>query len=87
MCSTSISVCANGGPTDGSGNFRPVIFSNSRLSLGVHCVSVVPYQVGNFGSVTVVSAAIPEYPIGLPALAIFMDLAYAVIKRKTLTKN
>lgn len=33
------------------------------------------------------TGAIPEYPIGLPILAIFMILAYALIRRKTITKQ
>jgi hypothetical protein len=38
----------------------------------------VCFTVGGFGS----PPPIPEYPIGLPLLAIFMILAYAVIKRR-----
>jgi hypothetical protein len=29
------------------------------------------------------ASPVPEYPLGLPILAIFMVLAYAVIKRRT----
>ncbi len=37
---------------------------------------------------TFVTAAIPEYPLGLPLLAIFMVVAYGLIKRRTaLPKN
>ncbi len=32
-------------------------------------------------------APIPEYPLGLALLAIFMILAYGVIRRKTITKQ
>lgn len=34
-----------------------------------------------------VSTAIPEYPFGLAVLAIFMIIAYGVIRRKTITKQ
>jgi hypothetical protein len=36
---------------------------------------------------TIIPAAIPEYPLGLSLLAIFMVIAYGVIKRKTHTQK
>lgn len=42
-----------------------------------------PISNSDFFSVSVMAPPIPEYPYGLPILAIFTILAYAVIKRKT----
>jgi hypothetical protein len=68
---------------DSSGNVGPVTFSSSSLSVGVHCVAITLHFTAAVGSVTVTAGPpIPEYPLGLPLLAIFMVLGYAVIKRR-----
>jgi len=36
---------------------------------------------------TITPIAIPEYPLGVAVLAIFMIIAYGVIRRKTITKQ
>jgi hypothetical protein len=33
------------------------------------------------------SPVIPEYPLGLPLLAIFMLIGYGLIRRRTVTKQ
>ena len=38
-------------------------------------------------TVTSASPPIPEYPVGLAVLAIFMIIAYGVIRRRTITKQ
>jgi hypothetical protein len=71
-----------------SGNWGPLTFSSASLAIGVHCVQVDisgAFDFDGISSVTVTptpAPPIPEYPIGLPILAIFMILGYAVIKRK-----
>lgn len=74
------------GSTDGTGNLNPITIPTSGLSVGVHCMEVNPAFGSSLVSanLTVNSAtSIPEYPFGLAVLAIFMMLAYGVIRRKT----
>jgi hypothetical protein len=40
-------------------------------------------NINTYGLLTTTPAPIPEYPLGLPLLAIFMILAYGLIKRRT----
>jgi hypothetical protein len=61
------------------------IQSGASDGIGPNSVSI---QQLNSPSVTITvivnsSSAIPEYPLGLPVLAVFMILAYCVIRRKT----
>ena len=76
---------------DASGNLGPVTIPTTGVSVGTHCVMTVgfvvvgtlfPYNAA--ASLTVNQAPpIPEYPYGLPLLAIFMVITYGVIRRKT----
>lgn len=68
--------------TDGTGAFT-LAFSTVGLTVGTHCMDAVIDQTVATTILTVTSAAIPEYPLGLPILAIFMILAYGVIRRRT----
>jgi hypothetical protein len=78
--------------TDASGDLTTVTpISTSSLTPGdTYCV-----YGGTAFSATILSAyltvlpatVIPEYPIGLSILAIFMVIGYGVIRRKTLTKQ
>jgi len=66
------------------GSFSQVI-PTSSLSAGSYCVvssdtAASPIPSDPFA---VIPAVIPEYPLGLPLVAILMMLGYAVIKRKT----
>ena len=70
-------------------------FSSWSTQTGASCLggpTVNPCQVqipvgtnfaGTIGATFTPIPPVPEYPIGLPLLAIFMVLAYAVIKRRT----
>jgi hypothetical protein len=77
--------------TDGSGNLGAVTIPTSGLSVGTHCVETDGFVVvgtltpDNAVSSLIVNQAppIPEYPIGLAVLAVFMIIAYGVIRRKT----
>jgi len=79
--------------SDNSGNVAAVTFSSSSLRVGTHCVGLVTfdYDTASTSLVTITSAAtmtsttapIPEYPFGLPILALFMVLGYPAIKRRT----
>jgi hypothetical protein len=78
--------------TDRSGAFTAP-FSTSSLTPGPYCV-VLPASFfrGLAGSgfstgLDVIAPPIPEYPIGLPLLVIFMIIGYGVIKRRTITKQ
>ena len=42
--------------------------------------------VGSFGCITGPATVVPEYPLGLPVLAILTIIAYAAIKRRTTKK-
>jgi len=66
-----------------SGRLGPVKFSSTSLDVGTHCVEIDAGPDSATGSITVVPAAVPEYPTGLTILAILMILAYAVIKRRS----
>jgi hypothetical protein len=70
--------------TDASGDFGPVTIPTSSLSVGTHCVRAVGVAGSVIEYLTVDPAApIPEYPLGLSILAIFMIIGYGVIRRKT----
>lgn len=62
--------------------------STTGLSVGSHCVAV-GYTNGEVNSALflalTVNAAppIPEYPFGLPLLAIFTIIGYGLVRRKT----
>jgi hypothetical protein len=88
-CYVSPPLMEQTGFVDSGGNTGPVTFSSGSLGIGRYCVSLdVPgvFLEGLFLTVTP-AQSIPEYPIGLPILAILMILSYAVIKRKTLIKR
>ncbi len=68
----------NCGITSGSSPYTLTLSAgqyNALDSSGCTSFTVIPAQY------------IPEYPYGLPILVIFMVLTYAVIKRRTLTRN
>ena len=73
------------------GSYGPVTITTSGLPAGTYCVVVTSGvdvstpPTANAG-LTVTATPIPEYPVGLAVLAIFMVLAYGVIRRKTITK-
>ncbi len=73
---------------NGAGGFVVSGISTTGLSVGSHCVAV-GYTNGVtpsalFLALTVTAAPpIPEYPLGLPLLAILTILAYTVIRRRT----
>jgi hypothetical protein len=70
------SSCVGVPVASGSGNSIFV----SGLPAGQYCVYfVIPLVVVVF----TVTAPIPEYPLGLPILAILMIIAYSVIRRRT----
>jgi hypothetical protein len=67
-------------------SFGPTTLTTSSLAQGQYCVEAYSYPTSSSGftTLTVTSAApIPEYPLGLAVLAIFMVLAYGVIRRRT----
>ncbi len=68
--------------TDASYDFGPVTIPTSGLSVGTHCVRAVGVVASVTELLTVV-APIPEYPFGLPLLAIFMVIGYGLIRRRT----
>jgi hypothetical protein len=78
-------------PVVGTYSGLPITFFTSPPGFGgpgTYCVHVwsasVPDADGVNVAFTVTSAApIPEYPLGIPILAIFMIIAYGVIRRKT----
>jgi hypothetical protein len=62
----------------------------SSLSPGSYCLDLTDgtNHATPLPTFAVTSATtIPEYPIGLSVLAVFMILAYGVIRRKTITKQ
>ncbi len=68
--------------SDAGGNLNPVTIPTAGLSPGTYCVTVV--DTTTLGTdLTVIPAAIPEYPFGLPLLAIFLVIAYGLIRRRT----
>jgi hypothetical protein len=94
--------CGSGGSTlfsstatiGGSFDFSQSI-PTSSLGPGSYCVRLTSCQAepdcGGLATITdplTVTAAIPEYPLGLPLLAIFMVIAYGLVRRRTsATKN
>lgn len=72
--------------TDAGGNLNPVTIPTASLPVGTYCVQVsfFPGRKGTqaTASLTVNPASIPEYPYGIPLLALFMILLYTVIKYK-----
>jgi hypothetical protein len=72
---------------DESGSVGPITFSSSSLTVGVHCVTIYlhPSSDGSATTLFTVTAAppIPEYPLGLPLLAVLTILAYSLIRRRT----
>jgi hypothetical protein len=66
---------------------RPVfsLSSNGGSSLGPNSVTIQqdPSASTQFNLIVDPATAIPEYPLGLPVLVIFMVIAYGLIKRKT----
>lgn len=76
---------------DASGNLGPVTIPTSGLlTVGTHCVTTVGFTIvgtntpdNAVSSLTVNPTVVPEYPFGLPLLAIFMVIAYGLIKRRT----
>jgi hypothetical protein len=88
--------CPISGPLVSSANTATVSgggftfnYPTSSLNQGSYCFyvfSVLTLTLNNSDPLTVTSAApIPEYPLGLALLALFMVLAYSVIRRKTRT--
>ncbi len=61
--------------------------SNGGFSLGPKSISIQQVLSGSasttFNLIVDPAPAIPEYPLGLPLLAIFMIIAYGLIKRRT----
>ena len=65
----------------------------TSIGNGISTSSIAISQVSCFGELingdplTVTATPIPEYPVGLAVLAIFMIIGYAVIRRRTITKQ
>ena len=76
---------------DASGNLGAVTIPTSGLlTVGTHCVTTVGFTIvgtntpdNAVSSLTVNPTVVPEYPYGLPLLAIFMVIAYGLIRRRT----
>jgi hypothetical protein len=83
-----------GQATPVAGSFS-VNVPTSTLNPGTYCITFASQCTGtcpdsppNVNDTLIVSATpIPEYPLGLPILAIFMIIGYGVIRRKTITKQ
>lgn len=60
----------------------PISFSNGAGSLGPDSISIRQPSTPTFNLI-VDPAIIPEYPLGLPVLVIFMLVAYGLIRRQT----
>jgi len=75
---------------DGVSNTATVIsrisFFSGASSLGPNSISI-QQSSPTFNLIVNSVTPIPEYPLGLPLLAIFMIVGYGVIKRKTVTKQ
>lgn len=79
-------------PVSGTWSNLPVTFFSGQGGPGSYCVHVFSNSIstaeGPNDPLTVTSATpIPEYPVGLAILAIFMVIAYALIRRRTLGKQ
>lgn len=71
-------------PVDASGNFQKTFFA-SIFGVGTHCLQVNelgPPFASIFGSVGVTATPIPEYPLGLPLLAILLVVGYGLVRRR-----
>lgn len=81
--------------SDATGKLGPVTIPTSTLlSVGTHCVETVGFTIvgtitpdNAVSSLTVNPTVVPEYPFGLPILAILTIIGYGVIRRKTATKQ
>jgi hypothetical protein len=82
----------NGVNIDGSHNFA-ITIPTSTLNPGSYCfyvassVSALTNFVNDPLTVTSSAPPIPEYPVGLAILAVFMVIGYGLIRRKTTTKQ
>jgi hypothetical protein len=74
---------------ENDGNFVVTGISTTGLSVGTYCVLFTDFDSSTqtATTLTVGTTPIPEYPFGLAVLAIFMIIAYGVIRRKTATKQ
>jgi hypothetical protein len=74
---------------DGFGHFVVSGISTTGFSVGAYCAYAYDFDSSAQDSTAfaVTTTIIPEYPLGLTLLAIFMILAYGVIRRKTITKQ
>lgn len=92
-CTSSGSTLINFVPTtDSSGNLNPVTIPTTSLSPGTYCVSVEistdvlqPLTESFTTTLTVTGSSapvIPEYPFGLPLLAIFLVVLYGLVRRR-----
>lgn len=80
-CGGSVAIVVNLS-SDSSGNVAAHTLSSSSLGVGIHCVTIVLFDSSAASAITVTAPPIPEYPIGLPLLAIIMIVVYGLIKRK-----
>lgn len=65
-------------------------FTTTLSTPGYYCAyvwDVTADIAGASGSFLIQAAPIPEYPLGLPILAILTIFAYGVIRRRTITKQ
>ena len=65
----------------------PISSSNNAGSLGPNSISIPQQPTPTFYLIVDPAPAIPEYPLGLPILAIFMIISYGLIRRRTSTKH
>jgi len=88
------SSCPNGGNGAANGlftlsgsSFGPITINTGSFAPGFYCVYVSEQSNTNivFDPLTVTAAAIPEYPLGLPILAILTIFAYGAVRRKAIT--
>lgn len=75
-------------PVAGTYTSAPLVFFVGQGGPGTYCVQVFSASVPSSASVdlllTITGAApIPEYPLGLPLVAMFMLIGYGLIKRRT----
>lgn len=77
------------GTADNTGHYSITVAGGFAADLyGVLAVDSSYSQLGEFSPCDpfTVSPVIPEYPFGLAVLAVFMIIAYGVIRRKTIMK-
>lgn len=65
----------------------PISLSNGAGSLGPNSISIQQQPPPTFYLIVDPAPAIPEYPLGLPILAIFMLVSYGLIRKRTSTKE